>query len=92
MVAATAGAAQQLAPVALLLPGALLGGAAMIAVGAISMEDAYRVINFDTITLLLGMMIVVANLRVSGFFRVITDWIATYVRHPLALLRELSHV
>ncbi len=48
---------------------ALLGGAAMIAVGAISMEDAYRAINFDTITLLLGMMIVVAHLKVSGAFR-----------------------
>ncbi|MES0003235.1 anion transporter, partial [Mesorhizobium sp. M0051] len=48
---------------------ALLGGAAMIAIGALSMEDAYRAINFDTITLLLGMMIVVAHLKVSGAFR-----------------------
>lgn len=40
---------------------ALLGGAAMIAIGALSLEDAYRAINFDTITLLLGMMIVVAH-------------------------------
>ncbi|RWM66960.1 MAG: anion transporter, partial [Mesorhizobium sp.] len=48
---------------------ALLGGAAMIAIGALSLEDAYRAINFDTITLLLGMMIVVAHLKVSGAFR-----------------------
>ena len=48
---------------------ALLGGAAMIAIGALSMEEAYRAINFDTITLLLGMMIVVAHLKVSGVFR-----------------------
>ncbi|MER9583880.1 SLC13 family permease, partial [Mesorhizobium sp. M0276] len=48
---------------------ALLGGAAMIAIGALSMEDAYQAINFDTITLLLGMMIVVAHLKVSGAFR-----------------------
>ena len=32
------------------------------------------------------MMIVVANLRLSGFFRVITHWIAAYVRRPIALL------
>ena len=48
---------------------ALLGGAAMIAIGAIGIEDAYRAINLDTITLLLGMMIVVAHLKVSGAFR-----------------------
>jgi hypothetical protein len=36
-----------------------------------------------TIVLLLGMMIVVANLRLSGFFRVITHWIAAYVRRPI---------
>jgi Na+/H+ antiporter NhaD/arsenite permease-like protein len=65
---------------------ALLGGSLMVGTGVLTAEQAYRAIDFDTITLLLGMMIVVANLRVSGFFRVVTDWIATYVRHPLTLL------
>ena len=32
------------------------------------LEDAYQAVDLDTITLLLGMMIVVANLRLSGFF------------------------
>src|ERR1700704_1329808 len=32
------------------------------------------------------MMIVVANLRLSGFFRVITHWIAAYIRRPITLL------
>jgi Na+/H+ antiporter NhaD/arsenite permease-like protein len=48
---------------------AFLGGAAMIAVGALSLKDAYRAVDLDTITLLLGMMIVVAHLKVSGAFR-----------------------
>jgi Na+/H+ antiporter NhaD/arsenite permease-like protein len=65
---------------------ALLGGALMVATGVLSTEEAYRAIDLDTITLLLGMMIVVANLRVSGFFRVVTGSIATYVGHPLVLL------
>ncbi len=65
---------------------ALLGGSLMVGTGVLTAEEAYRAIDFDTITLLLGMMIVVANLRVSGFFRVVTDWIASHVRHPLALL------
>ena len=55
---------------------ALLGGSLMLAIGVLTPQEAYRAIDFDTITLLLGMMIVVANLRVSGFFRLVTDWIA----------------
>jgi Na+/H+ antiporter NhaD/arsenite permease-like protein len=69
---------------------ALLGASLMVGTGVLSTEEAYRAIDFDTITLLLGMMIVVANLRVSGFFRVVTDWIATHVRHPLALLAAVA--
>jgi Na+/H+ antiporter NhaD/arsenite permease-like protein len=65
---------------------ALLGGSLMVGTGVLTAQDAYRAIDFDTITLLLGMMIVVANLRVSGFFRLVTDWIATHVRRPFTLL------
>lgn len=65
---------------------ALLGGSLMVGAGVMSVEEAYRAIDFDTITLLLGMMIVVANLRVSGFFHVVNNWIATHVRHPVGLL------
>ena len=65
---------------------ALLGASLMVGTGVLSAEEAYNAIDFNTITLLLGMMIVVANLRICGFFRVVTDWIATHVRHPLALL------
>ena len=65
---------------------ALLGGSLMVAVGALTIDEAYRAIDFDTITLLLGMMIVVANLRVSGFFRLVNDRIATWVHRPLTLL------
>jgi len=65
---------------------ALLGGALMVGIGIMSPEEAYRAIDFDTIILLLGMMIVVANLRVSGFFRIVNRWIATHVRRPAVLL------
>jgi Na+/H+ antiporter NhaD/arsenite permease-like protein len=65
---------------------ALLGGSLMVATGVLTLDEAYRAVDFDTITLLLGMMIVVANLRLSGFFRVVTDWIARHVHHPLMLL------
>ena len=65
---------------------ALLGGSLMVATGVLTLDEAYRAVDFDTITLLLGMMIVVANLRLSGFFWVVTDWIARHVHHPLVLL------
>jgi Na+/H+ antiporter NhaD/arsenite permease-like protein len=50
---------------------ALLGASLMVGTGVLSAEEAYAAFNFDTIILLLGMMIVVANLRVSGFFGVV---------------------
>ena len=47
---------------------ALTGAAMMMAVGALTPQEAYRAIDLDTIVLLLGMMIVVAHLKLSGFF------------------------
>jgi len=66
--------------------GALLGASLMIGVGALTLDEAYRAIDFDAITLLLGMMIVVANLRLSGFFRRAADWLADAARRPIFLL------
>jgi citrate transporter len=60
---------------------ALLDASLMIATGVLSLDEAYRAVD-NTIVLLLGMMIVVANLRLSGFFRVIT---AGHVRRPITL-------
>jgi Na+/H+ antiporter NhaD/arsenite permease-like protein len=47
---------------------ALAGAVAMVVSGALSETAAERAIDFHTIALLLGMMIVVANLRLSGAF------------------------
>src|SRR5258706_2879053 len=65
---------------------ALLGASLMVGTGVLSAEEAYAAFNFDTIILLLGMMIIVANLRLSGFFGVVNYWVVRHVRHPLALL------
>lgn len=65
---------------------ALIGAALMVGCGVLSLEDAYRAIDMDTITLLLGMMIVVANLRLAGFFKIVTGWAAGRARHPALLL------
>ena len=65
---------------------ALLSGSLMVAVGALTTEAAYRAIDADTITLLLGMMILVGNLRLSGFFGLVNGWVAARARSPLVLL------
>src|SRR5271165_5788722 len=62
---------------------ALVGAGLMVASGALSLDEAYKAIDLDTITLLLGMMIVVASLRLSGFFAVATTWVAEHARGPL---------
>jgi Na+/H+ antiporter NhaD/arsenite permease-like protein len=61
----------------------------MVGSGVLSLDQAYRAVDFDTITLLLGMMIVVANLRLSGFFRLVNNWVVTRARHPFVLLAAI---
>jgi Citrate transporter len=65
---------------------ALLGASLMVGLGVVSLDQAYRAIDFDTITLLLGMMILVANLRLSGFFRLVSNKVVARARHPLISL------
>ncbi|MGA9091208.1 MAG: anion transporter [Bradyrhizobium sp.] len=65
---------------------ALVGAGLMVASGALTLEDAYKAVDLDTITLLLGMMIVVASLRLSGFFAFANAWVMAHARRPLILL------
>ena len=65
---------------------ALVGASLMVASGVLSLEDAYKAIDLDTITLLLGMMIVVASLRLAGFFAIATTWVVEHAKSPMTLL------
>src|SRR5580693_988515 len=71
---------------------ALVGACLMVASGAEGLDQAYRAIDLDTITLLLGMMIVVANLRLSGFFALATAWVAARAHRPMLLLGAIVAV
>src|SRR5271170_27288 len=68
---------------------ALVGAGLMVASGALPIADAYKAVDLDTITLLLGMMIVVASLRLSGFFAVANAWVIARARRPLILLAAI---
>jgi Na+/H+ antiporter NhaD/arsenite permease-like protein len=65
---------------------ALLGAALMVAGGSLSLKAAYAAIDLNTIVLLFGMMILVANLRLAGFFEACTAFAGRHARRPLLLL------
>src|ERR1700675_2923853 len=52
---------------------AIIGATAMIATGVIQWDRAVAAVDAHTLVLLFGMMIIAAYLRLSGFFRLVTD-------------------
>lgn len=64
----------------------MIGAVAMIAFGVLTINDAYKALNLDTIVLLLGMMIIVAYLQVGGFFDIVASFILKRARTGEGLL------
>jgi Na+/H+ antiporter NhaD/arsenite permease-like protein len=64
----------------------------MVAARVLTLEEAYAAIHLDTIVLLFGMMIVVANLRISGFFALVSEWVVEHAHHRLTLLAAIAAV
>src|SRR4051812_46210249 len=66
---------------------ALIGASVMILVGVFSQEEAIRGIDWNTIGLLTGMMILVSISRRSGMFEYLAVWSAQAARaHPASIL------
>jgi Na+/H+ antiporter NhaD/arsenite permease-like protein len=65
---------------------ALVGTAAMLVCGVMSMRDAAKAVDYETIVLLFSMMVVVAYLRLAGFFGLATEWIAEHFSGAFSLL------
>ena len=68
---------------------ALLGTVLMVAFGVLTPEEAYRAVDYDTLVLLLGMMLISAYLCLAGFFDWAADWILRRAKTPHALLLYL---
>src|SRR5512142_2932263 len=68
---------------------ALLGTVLMVACGVMTPQQAYRAVDYDTLVLLLGMMLISAYLFLAGFFDWAADWILHRARSPQALLGYL---
>jgi Na+/H+ antiporter NhaD/arsenite permease-like protein len=65
---------------------AIIGASLMVAANVLTVDEAWAAINSDTVILLFGMMIVVASLRLSGFFTVVSAWVVEHAHRPLFLL------
>jgi Na+/H+ antiporter NhaD and related arsenite permeases len=68
---------------------ALLGTVLMVACGILTPEQAYRTVDYDTLVLLLGMMLLSAYLSLAGFFDWAADWILRCAKTPQTLLLYL---
>ncbi|MBI2840308.1 MAG: anion transporter [Acidobacteria bacterium] len=68
---------------------AVIGASLMVGLNVLTLEEAYAAVNHDTILLLFGMMIVVANLRLSGVFAAISEWVVEHTRGPVTLLAAI---
>lgn len=71
---------------------AIIGGTLMLAFNVLSVKEAYAAIDYNTIILLFGMMIVVANLRLSGFFTLVSERVLEHAHRPLVLLAAVTLV
>jgi Na+/H+ antiporter NhaD/arsenite permease-like protein len=66
--------------------GALLGAVAMVVGGVLDYRAARDAVDLDTILFLLGMMIVLAYLELSGFFEIVERRVLALARSPRQLL------
>jgi len=65
---------------------ALVGATALIALGVIPLEEAFRAVDWNTIVLLFAMMVLNVNLRIAGFFHLVTSRVVRLARTPRRLL------
>jgi Na+/H+ antiporter NhaD/arsenite permease-like protein len=65
---------------------AFSGAAFLVALGALSVKEAFAAIDLGTLVLILSMMIVTANLKFAGFFALAGNAVLRAARTPKALL------
>lgn len=65
---------------------AFVGATLLLALGVIPLEAAYRAVDWNTIALLFGMMVINVNLRLAGFFHLVAAGLIQRARTPRRLL------
>ena len=61
----------------------------MIVAGAITFDQAVRAVDFRTLALLFGMMVVVAHIRIAGGIAALARAVAAHASHPAVLLMAI---
>ena len=69
---------------------AFFGAIAMVLFGILSFDEAIAAIDFNTIGLLLGMMIIIATLQLDGFFAFVASHTIRIARTPFKLLITIT--
>ena len=69
---------------------ALLGAVLMVITGVLTLDEAYRAVDFNTILLLLGMMLVIAYLKIANCFKYLSYLLITHARNSFLLLCFVS--
>ena len=66
--------------------GALTGAVLMILFQVVGLEEAYRLVDYNTLVLLLGMMILIGYLELACFFDWLSYHLLAHAHRPLGLL------
>lgn len=65
---------------------ALVGATVLLAGGVLTLDQAFHAVDWNTILLLFGMMVLNVNLRLGGFFQRVTAAVIRFARTPRRLL------
>jgi Na+/H+ antiporter NhaD/arsenite permease-like protein len=65
---------------------AVIGAILMVTVGGLPLDDAYRAVDYRTLVLLFGMMVLIAQLQLARFFSTVARLTVAWIHHPAALL------
>lgn len=70
--------------------GALLGAVLMVLSGVLTLDEAYRAVDFNTILLLLGMMILIGYLKTANCFKYLSYLMIIHAKNSFLLLCFVS--
>ena len=62
----------------------------MVLCGVLTLDEAYRAVDFNTILLLLGMMLIIAYLKIANCFKYLSYLLITHARNSFLLLCFVS--
>lgn len=70
--------------------GALFGAVLMVITGVLTLDEAYRSIDFNTILLLLGMMLIIAYFKIANSFKYLSYLLISHAKNSFLLLCFVS--